>query len=504
MNLLENEVQNQKNKKAKIIMIIIAILIVILIGACVFIGIQIQKVENSKLKFIVDGKSTTIPENLFITENDTLYINIKKFAELVGYHTYNGDFKNKYSEDTANCYIADGDGEENGSTNEYASYSLNSATMYKQVQPNKNNTEESYDYEYFEIEKPVILRNNELYVSKDGMEIGTNSLITYNESNNTIRVNTLNNIAEAYASKFTNSVINMQADKVNFNNKKALRQGLVVIMTEDEHFGVCDKDGNEIIGTKYANIEYKEGSNEFTVMTDEGKKGILSIDGTTKIEPNYSEIKQISKELNYYLVQNNNKYGVINQNGNLLIFLEYDQIGVDTKEFTSNDIENPYLLYDKCIPVMQNGKWGVFNTDGELIIPLNYTSIGCVNKTNKEMVTNNVLIIPEYEAIVMGNAEGKYAILDSEGKEYVPAILDSVYSTTTQGKVEYYITITQQQEQNGKMVDVQQRIGLTQLDVFQEKVEQPQLNTNTTVNDPNNVATENVIVQNEVMATPAA
>ncbi len=484
MDLLENEEQIQKKKKAKIIMIIIAVVIVLLLVISGVLAVQIGNIQNSRLKLVVDRKSTTIPANMFVVENNKLYINIKEFAEMVGYHTYNGDFKTKYSEDTTNCYISSGT--DLTTSDEVASYSLNSASMYKQVQninSSSSNKDATYDYEYYDLDEPVQLRNNELFTTVEGMKIGTNCMIDFNTENNTITVNTLSNIVSTYAAAFPNSAVAIDGDKVLFNNKKALTQGLVVVESTDKHYGVCDAEGKEIIGTKYASVEYMEGSSEFTVTTDEGKMGILSADGRTKIEPNYTEIKQISKELNYYLVNNNNKYGVINQNGNPVIYLEYDQIGIDEKDFISNDIENPYILYDYCIPVMQNGKWGVFNVDGQLIVPLDYTAMGCVNKANKDIVSNNVVIIPQYEAIVMGNADEKYTILSSQGETYVPAVLDSVYSVTTSGEDRYYMTFTLQQEQDGKTVDVPQTYDVEQYFTEQNIVtepQQPQLNTNTT------------------------
>lgn len=489
MNLLENEEQIQKKKKAKIIMIVIAAILVVLLIVSGVLAVKIGSIQNSKLKLVVDKQSKEIPANMFVIENNKIYINIKNFAEMVGYHTYNGDFKTKYSEDTTNCYISSGT--DLTTSDEVASYSLNSASMYKQVQKLDTSSiekDQTYDYEYYDLDEPVRLINNELYTTVEGMEIGTNCMITHNTSNNTITVNTLGNIVTTYSTAFPNSSVALDGDKALFNNKKALRYNLVVVESEDKHYGVCNTEGKEIIGTKYASVEFKEGSSEFTVVTDEGKMGILSSDGKTKIEPNYTEIKQISKELNYYLVKNDNKYGVINQNGNPVIYLEYDQIGIDEGSFVSNDIENPYILYDYCIPVMQNNKWGVFNINGELIIPLDYTAMGCINKTSKDTASNNVVIIPEYEALVMGNADEKYAILSSQGEVYVPAVLDSVYSVTNAGEDTYYMTFTLQQEQNGKLVDVPETYNVetyfTQQNIVTTPA-QPQLNTNTITEQTN-------------------
>lgn len=435
MNLLENEEFIQKKKKSRTIMTIIIVMIILLLITCGVLLYFMYEIQKNTLKLSIDNKSTNFDSDMFVFEGENIYINIKEFAILMGYETHNSEYKDRYSEDTTKCYISD--------SNENASYILNSNTIYKKATNNE-------DYEYFELEEPVKYINDELYVIKEGMEIGANCFIQYNSNNNFINVISLQNIVNQYAAKFTNSAI--ADEKADFNNKKALRYGLVVVKSADEHYGVYNSKGQEIIGTKYSSISFKEDSQEFTVKTDEGKMGILSADGITKIEPNYDEIKQISKELNYYLVSNNKKYGIINQNGNIVVYLEYSQIGIDESKFPSNDIENPYILFDNCIPVKRDNKWGILDINGKQILPLEYDEIGCIAGTQNDKSNNNVLIIPQYEAIVVGK-EKKYSIVNSLGEVYVPMVLNSVYSITTSGEDKFYMTFTISVEENGKKVD---------------------------------------------------
>lgn len=480
MNLIENEEMIQKKKKTKKIMIFIIVLIMLLLIICGVLLVLIFKVEKETLKLSVDNKSTSFSSDLFVIEDGKLYVAIKDFASLMGYTVYNGDYKTKYSEDTTKCYIS--------TTDETASYTLNSSTMYKKVAQNE-------DYEYFTIDEPVRLINDKLYVISSGMALGTNSIIQYDSSNNKISVFSLNYIINSYSSKFPNA--DVISEEANFNNKKALLYGYVVVMSEDEHYGVYGIEGNEIIGTKYASIVFKEESKEFTVTTDEGKMGILSSDGTTKIEPNYNEIKQISSELNYYLVCNNKKYGVINQNGNIVIYLEYDQIGVDESKFATNGIENPYILFDNCIPVKQGDKWGIFDINGKQIVPVQYENLGCINGTQSNSMNNNVVIIPKYEAIVVGN-EDKYGIISSLGELYVPIMLDSVYSVTVSGQDKYYMTFTREEQQDGKVVKIPETYDLEEY--FDKFVIQKQNENNTdtnTVKEETNVVETNVTLTNE-------
>lgn len=479
MNLIENEDFIEKNKKTKTIMLIIVGIIVFLLILSGVLLYMIYNVQKNTLKLTIDNKSVSFESDMFVIEDNKLYIKIKDFATLMGYETHNSEYKDRYSEDTTKCYISN--------INENASYILNSNTMYKKATNNA-------DYEYFDLKNPVKLINENLYVSEEGIEIGTNSMIDYNPNTNKISVLSLNYIITKYASAFTNSAIG--DDKADFNNQKALRYGLVVVKSVDGHYGVQDTKGKEVIGTKYTSISFKEDSKEFTVVTDEGKMGILSSDGTTKIEPNYSEIKQISKELNYYLVCNNKKYGVINQNGNIVIYLEYDKIGIDETKFNTNGIENPYILYDNCILVQQNGKWGMFDINGKQILPVEYDEMGCVAGTQNDKISNNVLIIPKYEAIVVGKA-GKYGIVNSLGKQYVPTAFDSIYSITTSGEDKFYMTYTRQIEENGQQTQKQDTYDLDQY--FEEFVLDKNTNQNqNTTNNVNNETANNTAVINNI------
>ena len=168
--------------------------------------------------------------------------------------------------------------------------------------------------------------------------------------------------------------------------------------------------------------------------------GIMSYDSTTKINPEYDEIKQIDKDSGLYLATNNKKQGVINANGSIVLYLEYDQIGIDGTKFNSNNIKNQYLLYDNCIPVKRNNKWGIFDKTGKQILEVKYDDLGCTagSGTQGDKTANNILLIPDYEGIVVKQGE-LYGIMDSTGKELVPVALQSVYSITNAGQDTYYM-----------------------------------------------------------------
>lgn len=431
MNLLENEEQIRKNKNTKIIMgIIIACIVVLMIlGAVVLL--QIQNVQKNMIKLSIDEKSISkISDSLFLIEDDTVYVSIRDFAELVGYKGYNGDYT---SEGLSKGYIQN--------DNEEASYTLNSNKLYKKIL-------ETNDNEYYTLDKPVKIQNDKLYMDLSGVQIATNCAISYDTNNKKFTVYTLPYLVKLYTQKFLDS--DLAEESADFSNKKALLYNMVVVRSLDAdgkptgNYGVKSADGTEIIGTKYKSLKFLESTSEFIVETENGKMGILSSKGATKIAPAYDEIKQIDKNLNLYLVKNNNKYGVINQQGNVIIYTEYDQIGVDTTQFESNNIKNQYLLFDYCIPVLRDKKWGFFDKTGKQIVENKYDEIGCVIGTQEGTSNQNLLIIPDYEAIVVGatdaqNNNKKYGLVNSRGEILIGCVLDKLYSVRTSGQDIYYM-----------------------------------------------------------------
>ena len=86
------------------------------------------------------------------------------------------------------------------------------------------------------------------------------------------------------------------------------------------------------------------------------------------------------------------------------------------------------------------------------MLPLEYDEIGCVVGTQSDVAGTNVVVIPQYEAIVIGQNK-KYSIISSQGEIYVHMILDSVYSQTVNGEEKYSMNFTRQVEEDGKIVD---------------------------------------------------
>lgn len=429
MNLIDDTNMGvKKNNNTKKIMTIIIVLIVILLFIIIGLTAWVFYLRNSMLKVSIDNVSMqTIPTDLFLFEDNTVYCAIKDIASYLDYESYNGD---EISEDETKCYVR--------STQENAYYEMNSATVYKKMAGNDNN------YEYYTMDKEVKMVNGKLYASMDGIEKGFNVQFIYSAEQNQIRILTLPYLTTWYSSRYKNSAIGNS--NASFENKKAILYDMLVVTNTDGLYGVInvsqDAQRQEVLGTKYTEVTFVESTMDFIVKTEDDKMGIISYDSTTKITPEYDDVKHIDKNLNLYLVSNDGKYGVVNETGRIILYIEYDKIGVDPNAFSTNTIRNQYLLYDAYIPVMRDQKWGLMDKNGNTVIPIEYDRLGC-NVSTSSSSSHNVLLIPEYNAIVIGNA-GKYGLADVNGNIIFDCAMDSIYSVTMNGETTYYMTINEQ------------------------------------------------------------
>ncbi|MBP3255780.1 MAG: WG repeat-containing protein [Clostridia bacterium] len=445
MNFVESSRKIDDGKTKKMSIIIIVAIVVLLITS-IILFLLINQLKEEQFKFSIDGKSVAVTNDLFIFEEDEVYVSIKDISTLIGYTYFNGGYK-QYSEDTNSCYLQ--------CENEICTFENQSNKIYK-------TPKDTLDYQYLLIDKPVKLYNDKLYISSKGLRNACNVEFSYSKEQNEIVIYTLPYLTTFYTTgKYVKSGI-----KGNFNNQKAILYNMLVMQNADNtdvdnegkqknkeniRYGVSDLNGKEIIGTKYTDIEFIENTKEFIVKTEEGKVGIISDNGETKVKPQYDALKQIDKDLNLYLATNNNKKGIIEKNGKILIYLEYDEIGIDASEFENNNIKNPYILYNNAIPVKQNNKWGLYNIKGEWILPLNYDGIGCVANEN---TVNSTAIIPSVDGIVVArkymvedetsNSNPKkmkeitlYGIVSSKGNVDVDTGLESVYFIINNGREEY-------------------------------------------------------------------
>ncbi len=428
----------EKQRKSKKAMIIITALIVFLLIVSIVLFVSIYYLKEAQFKFNIDGKAIstkTMQTDLFLYEGDNVYISLPDIAELIGYKYYNGGYK-QYTEDKNQCYLEGKD--------EIVTFENEENTIYK-------TPVDDLDYTYFTIDEPIKkMANGKLYISAKGLNLACNLQFAYSKEENEIKIYTLPYLTNLYVTTYKNAAI-----EENFNNQKALLYGLLVVQNVDNtektssnnniRYGIHNLENKEIVGMKYTDIEFNEGSEEFIVKTEESKVGIITSEGDTKVSPQYDALKQIDKNLNLYMATSNGKKGVIEKNGKILIYLEYDEIGIDSTKFPTNDIKNKYILFNNAIPVKQNGLWGMFNIKGEKILPVDYYTLGCISESgSSNRNANNILIIPEVKGIVVSKQfdinnrkTPYYGIVNSKGQEMINMGLESVYSIISNGQEQY-------------------------------------------------------------------
>ena len=99
MDLINNtqKVDSKEEKIKKVIKTTIIVLILLFI-VTLLLTIYVYSEQKKQLKVNVDGidKAETMSQ-LFVFENDKIYVPIKRFAKAFGYETYDGEYKLLYN-----------------------------------------------------------------------------------------------------------------------------------------------------------------------------------------------------------------------------------------------------------------------------------------------------------------------------------------------------------------------------------------------------------------------
>ena len=414
---------NKKGSTATKILIASIVLVLIIIMVLLYF---IMQLSANRFSAYIDGQAINTSNDLFIIENGKVYVSIRDMAGLLSYSYHSGEYKVDLEDDNK-CYVE--------SKDETASFYLNSNKISK-VAPGTNN-----DYENYTISEPVKKVNGKMYILSEGIEIAFNVAFSYDQTKNSIQIATVSNIIQNWTPKIIAAGYELAAQN-DFNNNKTVLYGMFIVK-KGNNIGVINTEMTEVVVPRYNKIQFVENTKEFFVTNSQNKVGILLQTGNTKISPQYDEIKVLDRESGLYVIKTNNKFGVIDNAGSTIIYPEYEQIGITTSQFPNDVIDNQYLLFNNAIPVKYLNKWGLFNKTGEKILDTVYDSLGCTNSTVKGIATNNVLLIPKYEAIVVGR-DKLYGIVNSLGQELVPCALSSIYTTVKSGVEDYYMVYGEQ------------------------------------------------------------
>lgn len=454
MNLEDSDLYKdslEKNKKGKITIVISLVICACLIAIFSMMISIIKHKDASTEKMYIDGVQVEIPLDLYVNINNERYVNIRKIGELLGYKYTIGEY-GQYNEEKDSCYLQ----------NDFEILAITAgAKKYEKyiqigseakIANTKIIAKNSNGYsEIFVIEKPVQFdqENQVLYISADYIEKMFNVKVEWEQYR--INIYTLN-----YLTTMAQKIIERKGLKElsgYYENYRAFIDGYIVVGNAElktkgpsTAYGVISLvNGNEVISSKYDNIIYTQNTEEFYITAANGTMGILNHNGEQIIAPSeFEEIVLLDQNKKLYLVKKGNEYGVLDGNGDIIVYPENDKIGVDITPFKNEEIENNYLLFNKCIPVEKDKKFGLYDVEGNIVLEVNYDQLGY--KTSKATISSgseeSVLLIPSYVGIngIVFNYNDLFGIFDANaGRMAYPAVFSKVYAITKNGEKTYYV-----------------------------------------------------------------
>lgn len=455
MNLEESdkfiEKQRQIEQKKKIVMISI-ILCAILIALLIILIIYIQYQDSLKLKMYIDGTQVNINNNLFYQENDTTYVNVKTFSQMLGYTYTKGDYT-ELNEDINSCYIKNGV--------EVVAMSVDSNIFTKYIVIDSTTKILSEDGPYgmeisvksengkantFVIQKPMKLVDNQMYMPFELLTDVFNVSVNTNEQNR-IRIYTLPVLFKNAVK--TAGTLGYTTVSGIYENIRAIPYGLLIVGNNDVFGAINMTNGETILSIKYENLEFLQNVQEFFIK---GKDtiGLLDREGNTIIKPSeYDEMTILDEIEQLYLVKKDGKYGVLNRKGEILIHADYDYIGLRRiEEFKIENMRNPYLLHDKCIVVELDSLYGVFSIEGEELLKPVYEELGYRTRTTDVSGEDSVLLLPASTGIkgIVIKFNDLYGIYDVNKKAIIiPCACSRIYSITKAATTTYYMEFGEEQ-----------------------------------------------------------
>lgn len=193
-------------------------------------------------------------------------------------------------------------------------------------------------------------------------------------------------------------------------------------------WGLIDRNGNYVAEAKYNYIDYIT-DNRYRIRIDQyynvGRPDSYSrsaygiIDGTGKeIAPvTYSDLST-NVSANGWIVarsKNNNLYGCIDTNGKTVLDFKFEEVG---------------SFHDGLAPACMNHRWGLIDYNGNYVLEAKYGGIEYIaNNTYRFQVGNGYMpdgsFYPYYKPV--------YGIMDSTGKEIVPATYSFLSGISTNG-----------------------------------------------------------------------
>lgn len=402
-----------KGKKTVLNLLILSIVLLVVVIALMYV---VKKNQPLKPTLYVNNESKPVIADLIIdnAEDGKKYVSLKDVSALIGYQYLGGEYP-EYKEISTKGYFQN--------SNQIVGFELGSNKIYKTV-PDTN-----IDFQYYDIKNKIIQKNDKLYIELQDFNETCQAIVDYSSEKNQTKITTADNLMTQWEQDIIGAGTYKSVSK-DFENQKALFQGLIVVGTSDKNdgnYGVIDTNKKEIITPKFKEMKFDEYTKNFIVKGSNNQYGVISKDGQEVIvEVKYDSVRIINYNPVLYEVKLNNKYGVINEKGKIIANTEYDKIGYDgdkTKETKAVLVIKEVYENKDGIVVSKNNGYGIISLEtGRDIVP----PVKEVSKIYAKTNSKN-----ENEYFVEFN--GKEAEL-SKYVEYVNTISVNVQNNTPTGE----------------------------------------------------------------------
>ena len=172
--------------------------------------------QKNNFSIYIDGKKATITQEELLTKiANTTYVNIEKFAKLVGYEYHEGEYKS-YITEKDKCYVE--------GKNETASFYLNDNKVYKLPL-----NEREKEYEEYAVVNAIKSINEKKYAPIDAISRAFNVFLE--ETDRNFNIYTLNYLIAAYDTNVKKWGYESIANQ-SFENNKALLYGYLIVKKE--------------------------------------------------------------------------------------------------------------------------------------------------------------------------------------------------------------------------------------------------------------------------------
>lgn len=226
--------------------------------------------------------------------------------------------------------------------------------------------------------------------------------------------------------------INLQGQKVLPVSHKWARpfvNGTAVFITDDDKFGVINKQGKQILAAEYEDI--KQLLQPYLIVKKADNYGVFDQQGQMLVEPKYADIQIIGNLALARLKEQRDSVLINLRTGDLYKFKVADidefKDGVATVRFINdNDEIIPGYLTDKGeIVAVAKGETVTNLAEGAVLIKgKDYSSVQMVGSQSRQGNVVTSVLYEDYKSFTDGylpvNKNGRWGVIDTQGKEKIP------------------------------------------------------------------------------------